>query len=170
MELFMQFNQCDQLTDGLSRQRDTTTTRRTIVKTGVKLAYAVPVVAATMKLSTSGALAAVSGGTTFGLVLHSCTDNVTAQIPNLPKGRFKITHDSTGTASTFTTGGNNWFVELSAFKCNGNPSANFYQFAPVSFPSDDNQYVSAAFFFYASTNPAGCTETGGECFTIEQLS
>src|SRR4051794_33654662 len=40
------------------------TTRRTIVKTGAKLAYAVPAVAATMKLSAMGAGAAVvSGGT-----------------------------------------------------------------------------------------------------------
>jgi hypothetical protein len=35
------------------------TSRRTVVKTGVKLAYAVPLVAASFKLTASGALAAV---------------------------------------------------------------------------------------------------------------
>jgi hypothetical protein len=40
-----------------------TTTRRTVVKTGVKLAYAAPLVAVTMKMSAGGA-AAVSGPTT----------------------------------------------------------------------------------------------------------
>ena len=50
----------EELTDQLSRA----TTRRTIVTTGVKLAYAAPLVAATMKL-TAGGLSAqtpVSGG------------------------------------------------------------------------------------------------------------
>jgi hypothetical protein len=48
----------EELTDALS----TGTTRRTIVKTGAKLAYAAPLVAATIKLSAQGALATVSGG------------------------------------------------------------------------------------------------------------
>jgi hypothetical protein len=38
------------------------TTRRTVVKTGVKLAYTAPLVAASFKLSAMTALAAVSGG------------------------------------------------------------------------------------------------------------
>jgi len=39
-----------------------TTTRRTVVKTGAKLAYAAPLVAATMKLTADSALAASGGG------------------------------------------------------------------------------------------------------------
>jgi hypothetical protein len=38
------------------------TTRRTVVKTGVKLAYASPLVAVSTKLGTHGAAAAISGG------------------------------------------------------------------------------------------------------------
>ena len=38
------------------------TTRRTIVKTGVKLAYAAPIVAASFKLRNASAQAAISGG------------------------------------------------------------------------------------------------------------
>ena len=69
----------DELNDQLAR----TTTRRTVVKTGAKFAYAAPLVAATMKLSTGGA-GAVSGApcpnpapsSTFGLtceVTPTCT-------------------------------------------------------------------------------------------------
>jgi hypothetical protein len=39
-------------------------TRRAVVKTGARLAYAVPLVAATTKLSASDALAAISGPAT----------------------------------------------------------------------------------------------------------
>ena len=42
---------------------DAATTRRRVLKTGVKLAYAAPLVAATMKVSAHGSLAAVSGFT-----------------------------------------------------------------------------------------------------------
>jgi hypothetical protein len=76
----------DQLAETLS----TATTRRTIVKTGAKLAYAAPLVAVTMKLSSHGALAAViSGGpvcpepgpgSSYALtcnVTQTCTDGVT---------------------------------------------------------------------------------------------
>jgi hypothetical protein len=57
-----------------------TTTRRTIAKTGAKLAYAAPIVAASMKLSTGGA-AAVSGGactaaSTCGGEPSACDGNV----------------------------------------------------------------------------------------------
>jgi hypothetical protein len=38
------------------------TTRRKVIKSGVKLAYAAPLVAGSIKLSESGALAALSGG------------------------------------------------------------------------------------------------------------
>ena len=41
------------------------TTRRTITKTGVKLAYAAPVLAASMRLSAGGAGAVSPGGTCF---------------------------------------------------------------------------------------------------------
>ena len=46
-------------------------TRRTILRTGVKLAYAAPVVAATMTLSAQPGAAAVSGPVTTG-VLKFC--------------------------------------------------------------------------------------------------
>jgi hypothetical protein len=46
------------LTDELTTTLTTNTTRRTIVKTGVKLAYAVPLVAATFKLSAGQTFAA----------------------------------------------------------------------------------------------------------------
>jgi hypothetical protein len=68
----------DQMSESLSNQ----TTRRTVVKTGVKLAYAAPLVAATMKLSAQGVFAAQSGGLTFcghstcagpdGVILNTC--------------------------------------------------------------------------------------------------
>jgi len=45
----------------LENQIATSTTRRTIVKTGAKLAYAAPVLAASFRLSQMGAMAAVSG-------------------------------------------------------------------------------------------------------------
>jgi hypothetical protein len=41
---------------------DTSTSRRRVLATGVKLAYAAPLVAASFKLSAQGAFAAVSGG------------------------------------------------------------------------------------------------------------
>lgn len=41
--------------DSIQRAADATTTRRTIVRTGAKLAYAAPVVAVSMKLNTAGA-------------------------------------------------------------------------------------------------------------------
>jgi hypothetical protein len=50
----------DELTETLT----TTTTRRTIVKTGVKLAYAVPIVAASFKLSARGVGALSAGNCT----------------------------------------------------------------------------------------------------------
>jgi len=52
----------------ITQQLSTSTTRRTVVKTGMRLAYAAPVVAASYKLSAMSARAqAVSGGceTTF---------------------------------------------------------------------------------------------------------
>ena len=60
----------------IERHLDTTTSRRTIVKTGVKLAYAAPIVAATMSLMPGGARAGVAGGT--------CCPPGTVQIPALP--------------------------------------------------------------------------------------
>jgi len=45
----------------LESQIATSTTRRTVVKTGAKLAYAAPVLAASFRLSQMGAMAAVSG-------------------------------------------------------------------------------------------------------------
>ena len=42
----------------LTRHLEVATTRRKVVKTGVKIAYAVPVIAATFKLTAKGALAA----------------------------------------------------------------------------------------------------------------
>lgn len=47
-------------------------TRRTILRTGVKLAYAAPVVAASMTLSAEHSAAAVSGPVTTG-VIRNCT-------------------------------------------------------------------------------------------------
>jgi hypothetical protein len=46
----------------LSEQLDSQSTRRTVVATGVKLAYVAPIVAASLKVSTLGASAAVTGG------------------------------------------------------------------------------------------------------------
>ena len=50
--------------DDLTSRFSSLTSRRSIVRTGAKLAYATPLVAASMKLSGGGA-AAISGGTTF---------------------------------------------------------------------------------------------------------
>lgn len=47
--------------DDMSDKITTTTSRRTIVRTGVKLGYAAPLIAASMKLS-GGRAAAISGG------------------------------------------------------------------------------------------------------------
>jgi len=47
--------------DALTDQLAAPTTRRKIVKTGIKLGYAIPLVAATYKLTASGALAACGG-------------------------------------------------------------------------------------------------------------
>lgn len=52
----------------LSEQLDSQSTRRVVVATGVKLAYTVPIVAASLKVSTLGAFAAVTGG---GVCAHS---------------------------------------------------------------------------------------------------
>jgi hypothetical protein len=58
---------------------DTTTTRRHVLTTGAKLAYAAPVVAATMKLTTSGT-AAISGGAPVCLTTGTCCpDEATCQ-------------------------------------------------------------------------------------------
>jgi hypothetical protein len=46
-------------TTGLSKQLKTSTSRRTVVKTGAKLGYAVPMVAASFALNARGALAVV---------------------------------------------------------------------------------------------------------------
>jgi hypothetical protein len=43
----------------LQERAATSVTRRTIVKTGIRLAYAAPLVAASFKLTTDGALAAI---------------------------------------------------------------------------------------------------------------
>jgi len=53
----------------LTDQLATPTTRRTIVKTGIKLGYAIPLVAASYKLTTHGALAACGGDTPFALTV-----------------------------------------------------------------------------------------------------
>jgi len=49
--------------EALTDQLAAPTTRRTIVKTGIKLGYAIPLVAATYKLTGRGALAACGGDT-----------------------------------------------------------------------------------------------------------
>jgi hypothetical protein len=51
----------------LDEQLKQGTTRRTVVTTGAKLAYAAPLVAATVALTASGALAACGGATPFAL-------------------------------------------------------------------------------------------------------
>ena len=55
--------QLDNMNDTLTEQLAAPTTRRTIVKTGVKLGYAIPLVAASYKLTGRGALAACGGDT-----------------------------------------------------------------------------------------------------------
>jgi len=57
-DLFMQL---ETTKDALTDQLAAPTTRRTIVKTGIKLGYAIPLVAATYKLTERGALAACGG-------------------------------------------------------------------------------------------------------------
>jgi hypothetical protein len=52
------------LVDSLSRHSDDTTSRRTVVKTGAKLAYAAPLIAATMGLSAQHGFAASPPTTT----------------------------------------------------------------------------------------------------------
>jgi len=63
-DLYMQL---ETTKEALTDQLAAPTTRRTIVKTGVKLGYAIPLVAATYKLTASGALAACGGDTPFEL-------------------------------------------------------------------------------------------------------
>lgn len=48
---------------GIDEQLSRGTTRRTVVTTGVKLAYAAPLVAASLRLTAGGALAACGGAT-----------------------------------------------------------------------------------------------------------
>ena len=52
------------IVDSLSRHADDTTSRRTVVKTGAKLAYAAPLIAATMGLSAQHGFAASPPATT----------------------------------------------------------------------------------------------------------
>ena len=52
---------------GIDEQLSRGTTRRTVVTTGAKLAYAAPLVAASLKLTAGGALAACGGVTPFSL-------------------------------------------------------------------------------------------------------
>ena len=52
---------------GIDEQLSRGTTRRTVVTTGAKLAYAAPLVAASVGLTASGALAACGGATPFAL-------------------------------------------------------------------------------------------------------
>jgi hypothetical protein len=65
----------------LSEQLDSRSTRRVVVATGVKLAYTVPIVAASLKLSTLSASAAVTGAFcghsvgTNGGCMPACTNN-----------------------------------------------------------------------------------------------
>jgi hypothetical protein len=60
----------------LSEQLDSQSTRRTVVATGVKLAYAAPIVAASLKVSTLSAYAAVTPGAVN--CFHSLPDPGTA--------------------------------------------------------------------------------------------
>jgi len=69
----------EELTDQLA----TSTTRRTIVKTGAKLAYAAPIVAATMKLSAGGAAAAVSDGGNQACNTFVCGNGPCASRPDI---------------------------------------------------------------------------------------
>ena len=55
----------------MSEQSQSRTTRRTVVATGAKLAYAAPLVAASLKVSTLGAFAAVTGAV---ICTHSLED------------------------------------------------------------------------------------------------
>jgi hypothetical protein len=52
---------------GIEEQLSRGTTRRTVVTTGAKLAYAAPLVAASLKFTAGGALAACGGATPFAL-------------------------------------------------------------------------------------------------------
>jgi hypothetical protein len=56
---------------GIEEQLSRGTTRRTVVTTGAKLAYAAPLVAASLKFTAGGALAACGGATPFALTSAS---------------------------------------------------------------------------------------------------
>jgi len=70
----------------LESQIATSTPRRAVVKTGAKLAYAAPVLAASFRLSQMGAMAAVSG--------HVCPPNLVCNVQQEPCGE-----DATGVCS-----------------------------------------------------------------------
>jgi hypothetical protein len=65
----------------MPEQQNSRTTRRVVVATGAKLAYTVPIVAASLKVSTLGALAVTGGGVCAhstglnGGCLPACTSN-----------------------------------------------------------------------------------------------
>jgi len=80
----------------LSEQLESNATRRSVIKTGVKLGYAVPLVAASFKLSASGALA-VTCLPDFFLIpeLDDCCkcDGVLADIPPIFEGGKAVCKD-----------------------------------------------------------------------------
>jgi hypothetical protein len=56
--------------DGLTDSIATSTTRRRVLKTGAKLAYVAPLVAASFKLNAHGALAACGGDTPYAFTFE----------------------------------------------------------------------------------------------------
>jgi hypothetical protein len=137
------------------------TTRRSIIKTGAKLAYAAPIIAATMKLDTAGALAAVSGEP-VGFEL--CTGIITGGHMQLEaSSTYKITHNGTGASTTFTTGAETWqaWIDLYAYSCKGADGTQYFV--------EDIGYPEVTFNVYSSSKPTAGCERIEACFTLEKL-
>jgi hypothetical protein len=139
--------------------------RRSVVTTGAKLAYAAPLVAATMKLSAHGASASVSGpgsGTTAGItVCRNVRDNNGENTRQLVANQnYRVTHVPGGESAVFAaiSGG---FIDIIVQDCNGNPGQNFFDF------QDIGSGVEITFFSYLPSNPAGDCVQGNGCFTLE---
>jgi len=134
------------------------TTRRSVVKGGIKIAYAAPLVAATMKLDSAASLAAVSPGAG----IRACSGVINGYSHSLDANQtYEIVHEATGATTTVQSGPAGW-IDLYVQNCNGDASQTNYMVVDIG------GYPEVTFFSYSLANPSGC-ERGEGCFIIQKL-
>jgi hypothetical protein len=149
----------EELTNKLARPAS----RRTVVKTGAKLAYAAPLVAATMKLSAHGASASVSGPAAGITVCRSVSDNNGENTRQLVANQdYRVTHVPGGESAVFNSLASG-YIEVYVYDCHGDPGQNMY------INEDAGGYTQITFFSYLQGNPVGNCVQGGGCFTVEAV-